>query len=178
MDKITQDMKYRYSLVRYALSQGVCKASRKSNKGRSYIYFWIKRFDGEISSLASRSKRPKHHPLEHSQDEIELIRRYWSHNQELGLFEFWFKLRNQGYTRHYVSLYRVMRRKTKYKPKPYEQMRYAGQRVQVDVKIVPGECVLDKGWKHYYQYTAIDEFNRLRYLEGFQTEDTLDRVGD
>ena len=130
MDKITQDMKYRYSLVRYALSQGVCKASRKYNKGRSYIYFWIKRFDGEISSLASKSRRPKHHPLEHSQDEIELIRRYWSHNRELGLFELWFKLRNQGYNRHYVSLYRVMRReglgrqkaanKTKYKPKPYE----------------------------------------------------------
>jgi len=183
MDKITQDMKYRYSLVRYALSQGVCKASRKYNKGRSYIYFWIKRFDGEISSLASKSRRPKHHPMQHSWDEIELIRRYWSHNRDLGLFELWFKLRNQGYTRHYVSLYRVMRReglgrqrtanKTKYKPKPYEQMRYAGQRVQVDVKIVPGECVLDKGWKHYYQYTAIDEFSRLRYLEAFQTADTF-----
>jgi len=182
MDKVTQDMKYRYSLVRYALSQGICKASRKYNKGRSYIYFWIKRFDGEISSLASKSRRPKHHPLEHSQDEIELIRRYWSHNRELGLFELWFKLRKQGYTRHYVSLYRVMRReglgrqkaanKTKYKPKPYEQMRYAGQRVQVDVKIVPGECVLEKGWKHYYQYTAIDEYSRLRYLEAFQTADT------
>ncbi len=102
MDKITQDMKYRYSLVNYALSEGVSKASRKYNKGRSYIYFWIKRFDGEISSLASQSRRPKHHPQEHRQDEIDLIRRYWSRNRELGLFELWFKLRKQGYTRHYV----------------------------------------------------------------------------
>jgi len=183
MDKITQDMKYRYSLVNYALREGVSKASRKYNKGRSYIYFWIKRFDGDISSLASQSRRPKHHPQEHRQDEIDLIRRYWSRNRELGLFELWFKLRKQGYTRHYVSLYRVMRRegmgrektarKTKYKPKPYEQMRYAGQRVQVDVKAVPRECILDKSWKRYYQYTAIDEYSRLRYLEAFQTADTF-----
>ncbi|MEL7591820.1 MAG: DDE-type integrase/transposase/recombinase [Anaerolineaceae bacterium] len=27
-------------------------------------------------------------------------------------------------------------------------------------------------WKHYYQYTAIDEYSRLRYLEAFQTADT------
>lgn len=183
MDKITQDMKYRYSLVNYALKQGVSKAARKYNRSRSYIYFWIKRFDGEINSLADRSRRPKHHPREHSQAEIALIRRYWSHNQELGLFELWFKLRKQGYTRHYVSLYRVMRReglggqktarKTKYKPKPYEQMLYAGQRVQVDVKVVPRECIQDKSWKRYYQYTAIDEYSRLRYLEAFQTADTF-----
>ena len=32
MDKITQDMKYRHSIVKYALNQGVSKASRKYNK--------------------------------------------------------------------------------------------------------------------------------------------------
>jgi transposase InsO family protein len=183
MDKITQDMKYRYSLVQYALSQGVGKAARKYNKGRSCIYFWTNRFDGDIHSLANRSRRPKHHPRQHCPEEIKLIRRYWSHNQVLGLFELWFKLREQGYTRHYVSLYRVMRReglgrqktakKTKYKAKPYEQMRYAGERVQVDVKVVPKACIQDEDWKHYYQYTAIDEFSRLRYLEAFQTADTF-----
>ncbi len=52
-------------------------------------------------------------------------------------------------------------------------MRYAGQRVQVDVKAVPRECILDKSWKRYYQYTAIDEYSRLRYLEAFQTADTF-----
>jgi transposase InsO family protein len=179
---ITQDMKYRYSLVQYALSQGVAKAARKYNKGRSYIYFWTSRFDGDIHSLASRSRRPKHHPWQHSPEEIKLIRRYWVRNPDLGLFEFWFKLREQGYARHYVSLYRVMQReglrrktgkpKKKYVPKPYEQMRYAGERVQVDVKEVPRGCLKDPSWRRYYQYTAIDEFSRLRYLEGFQTADT------
>jgi len=60
MDKITQDMKYRLSLVKYALTHGVSKASRKYNKSRSYIYFWLKRYDGDIRSLAYRSRKLNH----------------------------------------------------------------------------------------------------------------------
>ncbi|NLA86605.1 MAG: IS481 family transposase, partial [Clostridiales bacterium] len=37
MNKITQDMKYRQSLIKYAEKHGVSKASRKYNKARSYI---------------------------------------------------------------------------------------------------------------------------------------------
>ena len=183
MDKITQDMKYRQSLVKYALSEGVSKASRKYNKSRSYIYFWLKRYDGDIHSLACQSRKPRHHPNQHSQEEIELIHRYWQRNQELGLYELWYKLRKQGYKRHYVSLFRVMRReglvrqkkdkKKTYKPQAYEQMQYPGQRIQIDVKVVPKACIFDRSWKQYYQYTAIDEYSRLRYLEGFQTADTF-----
>lgn len=183
MDKITQDMKYRHSLVKFALSQGVSKASRKYNKSRSYIYFWLQRYDGDISSLASQSRGPKQHPNQHTQAEIALIRRYWNRNKELGLYELWFKLRKRGYCRHYVSLFRVLRReglvrhkkhkKKTYRPQAYEQMQYAGQRVQVDVKVVPRDCVVGNHWRKYYQYTAIDEFSRLRYLEGFQTADTF-----
>jgi transposase InsO family protein len=183
MDKITQDMNYRHSLVKYALSQGVNKASRKYDKSRSYIYFWLKRYNGDISSLACRSRRPKHHPQEHTQEEIALIHLYQKRNKELGLYELWFKLRKQGYTRHYVSLFRVMRReglvrqktdkKKKYEAQAYEQMQYAGERIQVDVKVVPRGCIEDQNWKRYYQYTAIDEYSRLRYLEAFQTADTF-----
>ncbi len=43
----------------------------------------------------------------------------------------------------------------------------------MDVKVVPRECIQDKSWKRYYQYTAIDEYSRLRYLEAFQTADTF-----
>ncbi len=133
--------------------------------------------------LACRSRRPEHHPHQHSQDEIALIRRYQERNKDLGLYELWFKLRKQGYRRHYVSLYRVMQRKDwsgkrraqrkRYQAQAYEQMQYPGQRIQVDVKVVPKACIVDKKWKQYYQYTAIDEYSRLRYLEGFQTADTF-----
>ena len=40
MNSITQDMKYRQSLLTYAQKYGVSRASRKYNKSRSYIYFW------------------------------------------------------------------------------------------------------------------------------------------
>ncbi len=46
MDKITQEMKYRYSLVNYALKYGVSKASRRYNRARSVFIYWFKRFDG------------------------------------------------------------------------------------------------------------------------------------
>ena len=40
MNSITQDMKYRQSLLTCAQKYGVSRASRKYNKSRSYIYFW------------------------------------------------------------------------------------------------------------------------------------------
>ena len=49
-----------------------------------------------------------------------------------------------------------------YTPKPYEQMTYPGQRVQVDVKVVPRRCIADPELR-LFQYTAIDEFTRLRF---------------
>lgn len=183
MDTITQEMKYRYSLVNYALKHGVGQASRKYNKARSYIYFWLKRYDGELSSLATHSRRPHHHPREHTALELAMIIRYHRHNPQLGLLELWFKLRQAGYTRHYVSLYRVKLReglirskkvkKTALAPKPYEAMQYPGQRVQIDVKHVPSGCIQDRHWRKYYQYTAIDEYSRLRYLAGYQQADTF-----
>ena len=42
-------------------------------------------------------------------------------------------------------------------------MIYPGQRVQVDVKVVPRKCIADSQLR-LYQYIAIDEFTRLRFL--------------
>ena len=62
-----------------------------------------------------------------------------------------------------LGLFSLKRRKTAYKPKPYQQMSYPGQRIQVDVKVVPRRCIADPELR-LYQYTAIDEFTRLRFL--------------
>ena len=43
---------------------------------------------------------------------------------------------------------------------------YPGEKVQVDVKYVPQKCLsqeLQKLGERYYQYTAIDEYTRIRY---------------
>jgi transposase len=139
MNSITQDMKYRQSLIHYAKKYGVSRAGRKYNKGRSYIYFWLNRYDGSIQSLCPQSRRPHFHPNQHTDDEIKLIVDMCRRNPKLGLIELWFRLRNRGYTRRPESLYRVMRRKgmfkkekpkRKYMPKPYEQIRCPGERIQ------------------------------------------------
>lgn len=58
-----------------------------------------------------------------------------------------------------------------YTPKPYEQMTYPGQRVQVDVKVVPRRCIADPELR-LFQYTAIDEFTRLRFLAAYPEQST------
>ena len=50
-------------------------------------------------------------------------------------------------------------KKKPYKPKPYEQMQYPGQRVQIDVKVVPRRCIADPELKldvYKRQTTAYD----------------------
>ena len=39
MERITQDMRFRQSLMRYAERYGVARASRRYDKAPSYIYF-------------------------------------------------------------------------------------------------------------------------------------------
>ena len=180
MNSITQDMKYRYSLMKYAERYGVSRASRKYNKTRSYIYFWKARFDGSIESLACQSRRPHSHPNQHTETELKLIRDMHHRNPKLGIVELWSRLRKRGYSRCIESLWRVMRRegmaakekpKKKYTPKPYEQMQYPGQRVQIDVKVVPRSCIADPELK-LYQYTAIDEYSRYRILGAYPEQST------
>jgi transposase InsO family protein len=182
MNTITQEMKYRNSIVRYAQDKGVTKAARKYNKARSYIYFWLGRYDGTVESLANRSRRPHSHPKQQSKAEIKLVTDMRRRNPKLGLMEFWFKLRERGNRRHYVSLFRLMvhqglfapkeSAKKKYLAKPYEQMSHAGERVQIDVKWVPIECIVGEKRQKFYQYTAIDEYSRLRYLGAFEEVNT------
>ena len=177
---ITQDMAYRQSLMKYAEKYGVSRASRKYNKSRSYIYFWKARWDGTVESLACQSRRPRSHPNQHTEAELKLIRDMRRRNPDMGLMELWHRLRKRGYTRRPESLFRIMRKlglfpgaekKKAYKPKPYEQMTYPGQRVQVDVKVVPRRCIADPELR-LFQYTAIDEFTRLRFLAAYPEQST------
>lgn len=57
----------------------------------------------------------------------------------------------------------------KYAPKPYERMERPGQRIQVDVKFVPSVCLVSEAkGKRFYQYTAIDEYSRWRFVDAFE----------
>lgn len=182
MNTITQDMRFRKSLLAYAEKHGVSKAARVYKVNRQYVYRWKKRYDGTWDSLREKSRRPHHHPNQHTPEEIDLIRRMRRRNPHVGLVVFWVKLRQKGYTRSIPSLWRILRklkltpvkpRNPKYVPKPYEAMTFPGQRIQVDVKHVPASCMVGKAkGKKFYQYTAIDEYSRFRYVEGFAEAST------
>ena len=180
MNSITQDARYRQSLMEYAMKYGVSRASRKYNRSRSYIYFWQARYDGTIESLMPHSRRPHGHPNAHTQAEIKLIRDMRRRNPNLGIVELWHRLRKRGYSRCVESLYRAMRRlnmfpaakeKKKYVPKPYQQMTHPGERVQIDVKVVPRSCIADPQLR-LFQYTAIDEYSRYRILCAYPEQST------
>ena len=175
-------MQFRQSLLKYAEKYGVTKAAIKYNVNRQYIYRWKRRYNGDIQSLANKSHRPHHHPNQHTEAELQKIKNFRRRNPNTGLVVLWVKLRRSGYTRSITGLYRVLRRQgqmavklpnPKYIPKPYEKMRLPGERVQIDVKFVPEACIVgDAAGEKFYQYTAIDEFSRWRYLEAFQEHST------
>ena len=171
-NSITQDMAYRQSLMKYAQKYGVSRASRKYNKSRSYIYFWKSRWDGSVESLACQSRRPHSHPNQHTEEELKLIRDMRRRNPQLGMTELWHRLKKRGYTRCPQSLFRVMRKmgmfpyeekKKSYVPKPYEQMQYPGQRVQVDVKDGKVERSHREDQKRFYSchaFFSLEDFDK------------------
>ena len=186
MKSITQDILYKQVVVEYSYRHGVTNAAIKFKMYRKTIYRWREKYDGTAKSLKNKSRRPHSHPKQHREEEIKLIKDYKNKNKETGLVVLWVKLRKAGYTRSITSLYRVMQRmgiykktpskRKEYEPKEYEQMRYPGERIQVDVKYVPGKSLtkeIKEQEGRYYQYTAIDEYTRKRVLWASKEVSTL-----
>ena len=184
-NSITQKLKYKKSVVKFSYKYGVTKAAIKFGENRRTIYRWRERYDGTLESLKDKSRRPHHHPKEHTKEEINLIKRYKANNKKTGLVVLWVKLKKDGYTRSITSLYRMMiklgiyektpsKRKDKNEGK-YPEMTRPGEKVQIDVKYVPKKCLskeLQERGEKYYQYTAIDEYSRYRYLWFTNAHDT------
>ena len=188
MNTISQIARFRQSVVAYSFRFGVSAAVRRFNVSRASVYRWRSRFNGQTSSLQDKSRRPHRHPNQHTPEELSLISNMRRRNPNAGLVIFWVKLRNRGYSRSIVSLWRVLRRQQllplkphnpKYIPKPYEKMSYPGQRVQVDVKVVPAACIVPDPHRlkeRYFQYTALDEYSRFRFVAAFKEQSTYSSV--
>ena len=182
MKSITQDIKFRLSILSFAEKFGVTKAAIKYRTNRQFIYRLKQRYDGSAQSLLPKSRRPHSHPNQHTDDEITLIKNMRRRNPHDGLVVFWVKLRLRGYSRSVTALYRCLKRlnlqvvklpNPKYVPKPYKKALFPGEKVQVDVKHVPSSCIVgDAAGKKMYQYTAIDECTRFRYIAAFQEANT------
>ena len=83
------------------------------------------------------------------------------------------------------GLYHAMQRLGIYKKTPSKKKEsepnewvsgeYSGDKVQIDVKYVPKKCMskeLQEREEKFYQYTAIDEYSRLRYTWFTNAHDT------
>ena len=142
------------------------------------IYRWKKNYDGTIESLENGSCRPKSkHPRAQTDEEIKHIKDLIKRNPTIGLNELYGKLRvNYGYSRNPVTLYRFLRKngyfkdlrkdRKNYKPKPYDTPVHIGEKMQLDVKVVPYDCRTKEVPfdMHFYQYTIIDEATRERFI--------------
>ena len=118
MNNITQDILYKQSVVEYSLKYGVTKAAIRYKQHRKTIYRWREKYDGTAKSLVNKSRKPHHHPNEHTSEEIKKIKKYRAQNKEEGIVVLWIKLIQNGYKRSISGLFKVMQRIGIYKKTP------------------------------------------------------------
>ena len=174
---ITEEMRFRQRVVKYAIKyNNNAKAARRYHTSRQQVQRWRKKYDGTVQSLANKSRRPNSHPNQHTREELDLIRQKHRYHGHEGYAQVYRKLRDAGYTRTYDSMCRQIRnmklnatkKRGSYPKSTYRKKTasYPGERVQIDVKYVPNECIgFASKHSRYYQITAIDEYSRKRYLD-------------
>ena len=155
-------------MLKYGESHGATEAAIRYHCSRKRYHKWKKRWDGTPASVEDQSRRPHHSPRKQREGELKLVKRYgkkYVHDLLLG----YQTACRYGYERSYGCFKRTARSlagtppkpKRKRKNKPYQRAEYPGQKMQLDVKFVPTDCVAD-GQK-YYQFTAKDECSRWTY---------------
>ena len=179
MDMITQEAHHRQRFLKYCTKHGAAETSIRYKISRKTVYKWLKRYDGTVESLKDRSKRPKSSPRAHTEAEMRAVKRAVKRCKWKDLLLAYQVLRTKGYTRSYGGFKRYVQKlkdvkpkkpPVKRKPKPYARAEYPGQKVQVDVKYVPSECVVGGG--RYYQFTAKDECSRWTYRQMYDERST------
>lgn len=183
MNILTQEARKRQSVVKLAKGKGKSYASRLYGVSLSSVKRWCQRYDGTWQSLKERSHRPKSHPKQHKPAEESIIcqafkAKYYRYGWD-GVFD---EAVKKGYMRSYGGMIYAAKRlglggaSEKKKPSRKHDRRYPellipGEKVQIDVKEVPYSCLkgsIKRDGKHLYQWTAIDECTRYRFVYGFE----------
>ena len=181
MNRITQEAQARQRYLEYFLKhRNATEASIRYKVSRKTLYKWLKRYDGTLQSLVERSRRPHRSPRAHTAEEVRQIRRLAKkHRWEDLILAYQEMQEKYGYTRSYGGFKRIVaklkdvkgnKKRKRRKNKPYQRAEYPGQKVQVDVKFVPSECVVDG--RKYYQFTAVDECTRWTYWQMYDEHST------
>ena len=171
MKKNTQEAAFRQRVLEYQRKDHtVTETAIRYHLSRKTIHKWRNRWDGTVKSLEDRSRRPKTSPRRQTEAEIRLVRRLAKKYKWQDHILAYQGARERGYTRCFGCFTKTVRKLLDQKPKqmkkkrknrPYQRADYPGQKVQVDVKYVPSNCVTDG--RKYYQYTAVDECSRWTY---------------
>ena len=73
-------MRFRQRLCEYAIKYGVTQAARRYHTNRQFVYRQLKKYDGDVRSLALKSRRPHNNPNAHNEEELGLIERMLKRN--------------------------------------------------------------------------------------------------
>ena len=182
MNILSQEARKRQAVVKLANRKGVTFAAEKYGVSRSSVKRWKKRYDGTWKSLLERSHRPNSHPRQHTETEEMIISRaFWKKYRRYGWYGVYEEANANGYTRSLSGLiYAAKRldlveqgkqREARRHDRRYPELLIPGEKVQIDVKEVPYNCLrgnLVRDNKHLYQWTAIDECTRIRFVYGFE----------
>lgn len=183
MNIIAQEARKRQAVVKLSLRKGKSYASRIYGVSLSSVKRWCKRYNGTWKSLVEGSHRPHSHPSRHTEAEEKIIRKaYKEQYLRYGWGGTYDAAKKMGYLRSFSGMVYAAKRiglgselKDKKPPRTnqsrYPELTYPGEKVQIDVKEVPYACLrgrLRRDGKHLYQWTAIDECTRLRFVYGFE----------
>ena len=183
MNIVTQEARKRQAVVKLARRKGKSFAARIYGVSLSSVKRWDKRYDGkDWRSLVEGSHRPHSHPKQHTEaEEMMISKAFWKKYDRYGWDGVYTEVKEQGYRRSLSGMIYAAKRlelvgKKKKQPPRHHDRRYPeilvpGEKVQIDVKEVPYNCLRGKvlrDGKHLYQWTAIDECTRLRFVYGFE----------
>ena len=179
MERIAQEAHKRQQyLEHYQKHKNASETARLYHISRKTLYKWNAVWDGTWESLQDRSRRPQNSPRKQTEAELKLVKRVCKRQRWEDSLLAYQKAVEKGYSRSYGCFKQTARKlrgakgrkKAKRKNKPYQRALYPGQKVQIDVKYVPKECVING--KKYYQYTAVDECTRWTYREMYEEHST------
>lgn len=182
MNIISQEARRRQAVVKLARRKGKTFASEKYGVSLSSVKRWCKRYDGDWRSLKEKSHRPKSHPKRQTEaEEMIISKAYWRKYERYGWDGVYMEAKENGYTRSLSGMIYAAKRlgltecrkhkESRHHDRRYPELSTPGEKVQIDVKEVPFSCLrgdLLKNNKHLYQWTAIDECTRLRFVYGFE----------
>ena len=116
MKSITEEMRFRQRLCEYAIKHGVTRAAMRYHTNRQFVYRQLEKYNGDVRSLALKSRRPHNSPNAHTKEELALIRRMLKRNGVYGFAEVFIRCKEKGYTRSFASMCRQIRKKGYRKP--------------------------------------------------------------